>query len=331
MADIKVVGVVGSGQMGSGIAQLAAVDGLRVWLFDTDPIALSRATNSISNSVHRLIAKGHLTQASNSVISVILPSEGKVEFSVPLKLHSDMALNLSVENGEVLQRLHCTTNMEDLSEADIVIEAIVESEDVKKKLFQDLDKITKRSAILASNTSSISITRLASATTRPCQVIGMHFMNPPPIMKLVEIVRGADTSDETFNVTKALAERFGKKVICSQDYSGFIVNRILMPMINEAFSTLYTGVATKEDIDTGMKLGTNHPMGPLELADFIGLDVCLSIMRVLHAGLGDSKYAPCPLLVQYVDAGRLGRKRGIGVYNYAKATELAKPSPSSKL
>ncbi|KAF4392923.1 hypothetical protein CsatB_011724 [Cannabis sativa] len=302
MADIKVVGVVGSGQMGSGIAQLAAVDGLRVWLFDTDPIALSRATNSISNSVHRLIAKGHLTQASNSV-----------------------------ENGEVLQRLHCTTNMEDLSEADIVIEAIVESEDVKKKLFQDLDKITKRSAILASNTSSISITRLASATTRPCQVIGMHFMNPPPIMKLVEIVRGADTSDETFNVTKALAERFGKKVICSQDYSGFIVNRILMPMINEAFSTLYTGVATKEDIDTGMKLGTNHPMGPLELADFIGLDVCLSIMRVLHAGLGDSKYAPCPLLVQYVDAGRLGRKRGIGVYNYAKATELAKPSPSSKL
>lgn len=298
MADIKVVGVVGSGQMGSGIAQLAAVDGLRVWLFDTDPIALSRATNSISNSVHRLIAKGHLTQ---------------------------------VENGEVLQRLHCTTNMEDLSEADIVIEAIVESEDVKKKLFQDLDKITKRSAILASNTSSISITRLASATTRPCQVIGMHFMNPPPIMKLVEIVRGADTSDETFNVTKALAERFGKKVICSQDYSGFIVNRILMPMINEAFSTLYTGVATKEDIDTGMKLGTNHPMGPLELADFIGLDVCLSIMRVLHAGLGDSKYAPCPLLVQYVDAGRLGRKRGIGVYNYAKATELIKPSPSSKL
>ncbi|KAK7830785.1 uncharacterized protein LOC111992611 [Quercus suber] len=149
----------------------------------------------------------------------------------------------------------------------------------------------------------------------------MHFMNPPPIMKLVEIVRGADTSDETFNATKALAKRFGKTVICSQDYSGFIVNRILMPMINEAFFTLYTGVATKEDIDTGMKLGTNHPMGPLQLADFISLDVCLSIMKVLHAGLGDSKYAPCPLLVQYVDAGRLGRKCGIGVYDYRK------PSP----
>ncbi|XP_062090439.1 uncharacterized protein LOC133796792 [Humulus lupulus] len=297
MADIHVVGVVGSGQMGSGIAQLAAVHGLRVWLLDTDPSALSRATNSISSSINRLVSKGHLTQ--------------------------DVGV-------EALQRLQCTSNMEDLSAADIVIEAIVESEDVKKKLFKDLDKITKRSAILASNTSSISITRLASATTRPCQVIGMHFMNPPPIMKLVEIVRGADTSDETFNVTKALAERFGKKVICSQDYSGFIVNRILMPMINEAFFTLYTGVATKEDIDTGMKLGTNHPMGPLELADFIGLDICLSIMRVLHAGLGDNKYAPCPLLVQYVDAGRLGRKRGIGVYNYAKATELVKSS-SSKL
>ncbi|GMY31854.1 3-hydroxybutyryl-coa dehydrogenase [Fagus crenata] len=149
----------------------------------------------------------------------------------------------------------------------------------------------------------------------------MHFMNPPPIMKLVEIVQGADTSDEMFNVNKALAERFGKTVLCSQDYSGFIVNQILMPMINEAFFTLFTGIATKEDIDTGMKLGTNHPMGPLQLADFIGLDVCFSIMKVLHAGLGDSKYAPCPLLVQYVDAGRLGRKRGIGVYDYSK------PSP----
>ncbi|XWS10016.1 hypothetical protein CRYUN_Cryun39dG0039400 [Craigia yunnanensis] len=157
----------------------------------------------------------------------------------------------------------------------------------------------------------------------------MHFMNPPPIMKLVEIVRGADTSDETFHATKALAERFGKTVICSQDYSGFIVNRSLMPMINEAFFTLYTGVATKEDIDAGMKLGTNHPMGPLELADFIGLDVCLSIMKVLHTGLGDSKYAPCPLLVQYVDAGRIGRKCGIGLYeyDYRKLPELIKPSP----
>ncbi|MBA0550020.1 hypothetical protein Golob_021004 [Gossypium lobatum] len=228
---------------------------------------------------------------------------------------------------EALGRLEYTSNIDELRSADFIVEAIVESEDEKKKLFIELDKITKSSAILASNTSSISITRLASATSRPCQVIGMHFMNPPPIMKLVEIVRGADTSDETFHATKALAERFHKKIICSQDYSGFIVNRILMPMINEAFFTLYTGVATKEDIDTAMKLGTNHPIGPLELADFIGLDVCLSIMKVLHAGLGDSKYAPCPLLVRYVDAGRVGRKCGVGVYDYRKGSEPMKASP----
>ncbi|XP_015887330.2 uncharacterized protein LOC107422411 [Ziziphus jujuba] len=295
MGEIKTIGVVGSGQMGSGIAQLGAVHGLDVWLLDTDPGALSRATKSISASIHRMVSKGHLSQAAGT---------------------------------DALGRLKCTSNLEELSTADFVIEAIVESEDVKKKLFVQLDKITKRSAILASNTSSISITRLASAVSRPLQVIGMHFMNPPPIMKLVEIIRGADTSDETYNETKALAERLGKIVICSQDYAGFIVNRILMPMINEAFFTLYTGVATKEDIDTGMKLGTNHPMGPLQLADFIGLDVCLSIMKVLHAGLGDGKYAPCPLLVQYVDAGRLGRKRGIGVYNYSKVPEtVKKPSP----
>ncbi|XP_040986399.1 3-hydroxybutyryl-CoA dehydrogenase isoform X3 [Juglans microcarpa x Juglans regia] len=229
--------------------------------------------------------------------------------------------------SSALGRLRCTKSLEELHSADIIIEAIAEYEDAKRKLFLELDKIAKSSAILASNTSSISITRLASVTSRPLQVIGMHFMNPPPIMKLVEVIRGADTSDETFNATKALAERFGKTVVCSQDYSGFIVNRILMPMINEAFFTLYTGVATKEDIDTGMKLGTNHPMGPLELADFIGLDVCLSIMKVLHTGLGDSKYAPSPLLVQYVDAGRLGRKRGIGVYEYRKVPEPVKPSP----
>ncbi|WCJ32190.1 3-hydroxybutyryl-CoA dehydrogenase [Euphorbia peplus] len=268
MGDMKKIGVVGSGQMGSGIAQLGAVHGLDVWLLDSDPAALARAKNSITTNIHRLVSKAHLSQAA----------------------------------------------------------AIVESENAKIKLFLQLDKIVKRSAILASNTSSISITRIASATSRPSQVIGMHFMNPPPIMKLVEIVRGADTSDETFYATKALAERFGKTTICSQDFAGFIVNRILMPMINEAFHTLYTGVASKEDIDAGMKLGTNHPMGPLELADFIGLDVCLSIMKVLHAGLGDTKYAPCPLLVQYVDAGRLGRKRGIGVYDYRKSNEQAKPS-----
>ncbi|KAK9907210.1 hypothetical protein M0R45_002212 [Rubus argutus] len=293
MAEIKTIAVVGGGQMGSGIAQLAAVHGFDAWLLDTDYNALSRATKSISYSIQRLVSKGQLSQAVSK---------------------------------DALGRLRYTLNLEELSSADVVIEAIVESEEVKKKLFLELDKIAKSSAILASNTSSISITRLASATSRPKQVIGMHFMNPPPIMKLVEIVRGADTSDETFNATKALAERFGKTVICSCDYAGFVVNRILMPMINEAFFTLYTGVATKEDIDVGMKLGTNHPMGPLELADFIGLDVCLSIMKVLHAGLGDNKYAPCPLLVQYVDAGRLGRKRGIGVYDYQPMPNAVKPS-----
>ncbi|KAK1416758.1 hypothetical protein QVD17_25874 [Tagetes erecta] len=290
MSEFKVIGVIGAGQMGSGIAQLAAVAGSDVYLLDKDTQALQTAKASISNSLQRFISKSQLSK------------------EVGMK---------------ALARLNYTSNVEDLRFADIVIEAIVENEDVKKKLFAELDKIVKGSAILASNTSSISITRLATATKRPQQVIGMHFMNPPPIMKLVEIIRGADTSDETFDATKRLAQRFGKTVVCSKDYSGFIVNRILMPMINEAFHALYTGVATKEDIDAGMKLGTNQPMGPLELADFIGLDICLSILKVLHAGLGDAKYVPCPLLVQYVDAGRVGRKRGIGVYNYLKSPKQA--------
>ncbi|KAF9590844.1 hypothetical protein IFM89_038716 [Coptis chinensis] len=293
MAEVKTVGVIGGGQMGSGIAQLAIVAGIDVWLLDSDSNALTNATKSIGNSIQRFVSKGQLSQEKAK---------------------------------DALRRLRCTSSLEDLQSADVIIEAIVESEDIKKSLYTDLDRIAKGSAILASNTSSISITRLASATSRSSQVIGMHFFNPPPIMKLLEIVRGGDTSDATFMTVKALAERFGKTVICSQDYPGFIVNRILMPMINEAFFTLYTGVATKEDIDTGMKLGTNHPMGPLELADFIGLDVCLSVMRVLHVGLGDSKYRPCPLLVQYVDAGRLGRKRGIGVYTYGKLPEAKSPS-----
>lgn len=285
MAEIRIVGVIGAGQMGAGIAQLAAVNGLQVWLHDSDSAALSKAHGSIASRIQSLTSKARLTKE---------------------------------KGDEAIRNLKWTSSLEDLCGVDIVIEAIVESEEVKRRLFSQLDKIVKGSAILASNTSSISITRLASATTRPAQVIGMHFMNPPPVMKLVEIIRGAQTSDVTFNATKLLAERLGKKTVCSQDFPGFIVNRILMPMINEAFHTLYTGVATKEDIDAGMKLGTNHPMGPLELADHIGLDVCLSIMKVLHLGLSDSKYAPCPLLVQYVDAGRLGRKKGVGVYNYSK-------------
>ncbi|KAI0504934.1 hypothetical protein KFK09_015891 [Dendrobium nobile] len=281
----ETIGVIGSGQMGSGIAQLAAISGFDVWLHDSDSGALQRASEGIGAALRKLVSKGKLSELAGT---------------------------------DALNRLRCTSDLEDFRHADVIIEAIIESEDVKKKLFSDLDKLVKPSAILASNTSSISITRLASATRRPAQVIGMHFMNPPPVMKLIEIVRGADTSEAVFSKIKALAERFGKTVICSNDYPGFIVNRILMPMINEAFHALYTGVATKEDIDTGMKLGTNHPMGPLELADFIGLDVCLSIMKVLHHGLGDSRYSPCPLLVQYVDAGRLGRKKGIGVYSYKK-------------
>ncbi|KAJ3698860.1 hypothetical protein LUZ61_002565 [Rhynchospora tenuis] len=294
---ISTIGVIGAGQMGSGIAQVAATAGFSVLLHDSDTAALGRAEGLISSSLRRLASKGLISQAAPD---------------------------------EAMKRLKLASSIQELCTADLVIEAIIESEAIKKTIFVQLDKILKPSAILASNTSSISITRLASATSRPSQVIGMHFMNPPPIMKLIEIVRGADTSDEVFATIKSLSERMGKIVICSQDYPGFIVNRILMPMINEAFHTLYTGVATKEDIDTGMKLGTNHPMGPLELADFIGLDVCLSILRVLHNGLGDDKYSPCPLLVQYVDAGRLGRKRGIGVYSYQKSSNAAKPEDVSR-
>uniref|UniRef100_A0A0D6R7G0 3-hydroxybutyryl-CoA dehydrogenase n=1 Tax=Araucaria cunninghamii TaxID=56994 RepID=A0A0D6R7G0_ARACU len=292
MGDIKVMGVVGSGQMGSGIAQLAAIAGISVFMMDSNEAALQKAMHSIRASLHRFVKKGEFTQESVN---------------------------------DALEKIKSTTSLHNMSSADIIIEAIVENEHVKKHLFSELDLIAKPSAILASNTSSISINRLASATQRSHQVIGMHFMNPPPIMKLVEIVRGSATTNEVFGTTKALAERFGKTVICSQDYPGFIVNRILMPMINEAFYTLYTGVATKEDIDCGMKLGTSHPMGPLELADFIGLDVCLSIMKILHSGLGESKYCPCPLLVQYVDAGYLGKKTGRGVYRYGEMPSNSNP------
>jgi 3-hydroxybutyryl-CoA dehydrogenase len=216
-------------------------------------------------------------------------------------------------------RVTTTTLLSDMRDVNVVIECVSENEALKKRIFGELDKILQPKAILASNTSSISITRLAAATQRPKQVIGMHFMNPPPIMKLVEIVRGMATDDNVFATVKCLAERFNKVVICSRDYPGFIVNRVLMPMINEAFFALLEGVGTPQDIDTGMKLGTNQPMGPLALADLIGLDTCLSIMHTLHEGLGDSKYRPCPLLIQYVDAGWLGRKTGRGVFQYNSA------------
>eukprot|EP00250_Pteridium_aquilinum_P006891 c16717_g2_i1 orf=88-942(+) len=283
MAQVKMMGIVGAGQMGSGIAQLAAAAKLQVLMTDINQTALTRGLNSISSSFSRFVKKGTISQ-------------GQMDESFAL--------------------IRTTTSLEDLEPVDFVVEAVAEDESLKRRIFTQLDKIVKPSAILASNTSSISITRLSTSTGRPSQVIGMHFMNPPPVMKLVEVVRGMATEDSVFETTKALAERFGKTVSCSKDYPGFIVNRILMPMINEAFYALMEGVGTADDIDNGMKLGTNHPMGPLALADFIGLDTCLSIMRVLYQGLGDTKYRPCPLLVQYVDAGWLGKKSGRGVYHH---------------
>ncbi|CAM6017561.1 unnamed protein product, partial [Sphagnum balticum] len=227
---------------------------------------------------------------------------------------------LSQEEADAtVARVRTTTSLSDMRDVNVVIECIAENEALKKRIFGELDEILQPKTILASNTSSISITHLAAATQRPKQVIGMHFVNPPPIMKLVEIVRGMATDDNVFATVKCLAERFNKVVICSRDYPGFIVNRVLMPMINEAFFALLEGVGTPQDIDTGMKLGTNQPMGPLALADLIGLDTCLSIMHTLHEGLGDSKYRPCPLLIQYVDAGWLGRKTGRGVFQYNSA------------
>jgi len=277
------IGVVGAGQMGAGIAQVAAQAGQDVLVSDINDAACERGKKAIADSLGRLVKKGTLAQADADT------ALGRVRFTTDLGAHKDRAF---------------------------VVEAATENEALKKKIFADLDTITPPETILASNTSSISITRLASATKRPERFIGMHFMNPVPVMKLVELIRGMATSDETFAQTKALAEAMGKTTTTSKDYPGFIANRILMPMINEAFYALMEGVGTAEDIDTTMKLGTNQPMGPLTLADFIGLDTCLAIMRVLHDGLGDTKYRPCPLLVQHVDAGWLGKKSGRGVYRY---------------
>lgn len=281
--SIKTVGVVGAGQMGAGIAQVAAQAGLEVLVTDISDEALERGRKSIESSLSRLVKKEKLSEADKDA------ALGRIRFSTALADHG---------------------------KADFVVEAITEDEGLKRRLFAELDSIVPKDKILASNTSSISITRLAAATSRPERFIGMHFMNPVPIMQLVEIIRGIATSDETFEATKALAEKMGKTTTTSRDFPGFIANRILMPMINEAFYALLEGVGTAEDIDTTMKLGTNQPMGPLALADFIGLDTCLAIMEVLHQGLGDAKYRPCPLLRQYVDAGWLGRKAGRGVYVY---------------
>ena len=277
------IGVVGAGQMGAGIAQVAAQAGLDVVVSDINDAACERGRKSISDSLARLVKKGTLSEADAAAAAA---------------------------------RVRFTTSLADHADREFVVEAAVENEALKKKIFAELDAVVPAGVILASNTSSISITRLASATKRPELFIGMHFMNPVPVMKLVEVIRGLGTSEATYQATKALAEKLGKTTTMSKDYPGFIANRILMPMINEAFTALMEGVGSAEDIDTTMKLGTNQPMGPLTLADFIGLDTCLAIMRVLHDGLGDSKYRPCPLLVQYVDAGWLGKKTGRGVYTY---------------
>ncbi len=279
----EVFGVIGAGTMGNGIAQVAARAGFDVVMRDVGQEFLARGMTSIDKSLQRDVDKERLSKD---------------------------------EKRAIMARIKTTTDIGALSEAVIVVEAVNEDLKVKTEVFRSLDEVTKTDAILASNTSSISITKLGAITKRPDKVIGMHFMNPVPVMKLVEIIRGAATSDETYEKTRALAEKLGKTPLECQDSPGFISNRVLMPMINEAIFALYEGVATRESIDGIMKIGMNHPMGPLTLADFIGLDVCLAIMNVLHDGFGDSKYRPCPLLKRYVDAGWLGKKSGRGFYKY---------------
>jgi 3-hydroxybutyryl-CoA dehydrogenase len=281
--SIDKVGVIGAGQMGTGIALVCAQAGLNVLLNDVSEERVHAALATVNGSLSRQIAKGQLDEAGRQT---------------------------------TLDRIGVAAGYDDLAQCDLVIEAASESEDVKRKIFANLRTFLKSETIVASNTSSISITRLASVTAHPERFIGIHFMNPVPRMQLVELIRGIATTDETFESAKAFVSRLGKTATMSEDFPAFIVNRILLPMINEAIYTLYEGVGSVEAIDTAMRLGANHPMGPLQLADFIGLDTCLSVMQVLHEGLADSKYRPCPLLVKYVEAGWLGRKTQRGFYDY---------------
>ena len=280
---IGTVGIIGAGQMGGGIAHVAALAGYQVLLYDISPDRIETGIATISGNMARQVSSGKL--------------EDKVR-------------------SDALARIRPAAEMEGLATADLVIEAATEDETVKRKIFAQLCPVLNPEALIATNTSSISITRMASSTDRPERFIGIHFMNPVPVMKLVELVRGIATVDTTFETAKAFVNSLDKTITVAEDFPAFIVNRILLPMINEAIYVLYEGVGSVEGIDTAMKLGANHPMGPLQLADFIGLDTCLSIMQVLHDGLSDSKYRPCPLLVKYVEAGWLGRKAGRGFYDY---------------
>ncbi len=291
LPEIQTVGVIGAGQMGSGIAHVCALAGLEVRLSDIGEEQLQKGVENIARNIDRQVQRGKVSQA---------------------------------DRDAAMARIQTGTDYSIFGDCDFVVEAATENEEIKRSIFKELCPYLRDNALVASNTSSISITRLASTTDRPGQFMGMHFMNPVPVMQLVELIRGIATDEATFESVKQLTDRLGKTSVAAEDFPAFIVNRILLPMINEAVYTLYEGVGSVEAIDTAMKLGANHPMGPLELADFIGLDTCLAVMHVLYEGLADSKYRPCPLLVKYVEAGWVGKKAGRGFYDYSGET----PTPT---